>query len=105
VDDQSARLTIRRDSPEDVGYRQVLFTLDDDPIGEVLYRQTLTREIAPGHHRLKANNTLVWKTVEFNANAGDKIRFVVTNYAKAGFYFILGVFGAAPLFLKLEREP
>jgi hypothetical protein len=105
VDGNTALLTIRRDSPQDVGYRQVIFSLDDQRIGQLLYGRTLSREVAAGHHRLKANNTLFWKTVEFNAEPGDHIRFRVTNYARTGFYFILGLFGAAPLFLKIEREP
>lgn len=100
----TARLTIRRDSPDDVGYRQVILSLDGEEIGELLYRKQLTREIAPGHHRLRAYNTLVWKTLEFNAAPGEDVRFLITNYSKAGFYFLLGVFGAAPLFLKVERE-
>ena len=54
-------LTIHRTSLEDVKTRQVIFSLDGKKIGTLLYGQSLTREIPPGRHALRANNTLVWR--------------------------------------------
>ena len=64
-------LTIHRTSPEDVKDRQVIVSLDGKKIGTLLYGQRLTREIPPGRHTLRANNTLVWRTVAFDAEPGD----------------------------------
>ena len=61
-------LTVHRTSPEDVKTRQVIFSLDGKKIGQLLYGESLTREIPPGRHSLRANNTLVWRTVEFDAD-------------------------------------
>ena len=96
------QLTIHRTSAQDCRDRQVIFSLDGHRIGELLYGQTLTRELEPGTHRLRANNTLVWKTLEFLAPAGAHVHFTCINYAPAGMMYMLGMFGVAPLFLALK---
>jgi len=106
MDDTNAQLTIRRDAAADVRQREVIMSLDDERIGPLFFGRTLTREISPGRHRLRAYNTLVWKTVEFNAEPGARIEFLVTNYAKGGFWVVATLFGFAPLYVKLEQtEP
>jgi hypothetical protein len=96
------RLTIHRTSDEDCGDRQVIFSLDGDRIAELLYGQTVTLEIAPGTHRLRANNTLVWQTVEFLAPAGAHVHFTCINWAPSWLYFFVGIFGVGPLFVTLK---
>jgi hypothetical protein len=96
------RLTIHRTSGQDCRDRQVLFSLDGQRIGQLLFGQTLTRDIEPGTHRLRANNTLVWKTVEFLAPAGAHVHFTCINYAPAGTIYMLSLFGVAPLFVALK---
>jgi len=96
-------VTIERTSPEDVRDRQVIISLDGERIATLLYGQSCSREIAPGRHRLRANNTLVWKTVEFDAEPGVEVRFRCVNWAPSGFYLLLGLFGVAPLLVRLER--
>jgi hypothetical protein len=98
-----ATLTIRRDSAVDIQQREVILTLDGERIGRLVYGQRLTREIPTGHHRLQAYNTLVWKTVEFDAGPGAHVEFLVTNYAKRGFGVWATLFGFAPLYVKLEQ--
>ena len=65
-------LTIERTSPEDVKVRQIIVSLDGKKIGTLLHGQRLTTEIPPGRHTLRANNTLVWRTVAFDAEPGDR---------------------------------
>ncbi|HEX7087526.1 MAG TPA: hypothetical protein VF198_14275 [Vicinamibacterales bacterium] len=96
-------VTIERNSPEDVRNRQVIISLDGERIATLLYGQSCSREIAPGRHRLRANNTLVWKTVEFDAEPGVEVRFRCVNWAPGSFYYLLGLFGVSPLFVRLER--
>jgi hypothetical protein len=103
VDAPAARLTIHRTSAEDEQSRQILCSLDGAYIGQLLFGETLTREIPPGSHRLTANNTLYWKTVSFTAAAGEHVEFTVMNRLFGGtlmkMFFVF--FGAAPLKLGL----
>ena len=96
-------LTIERTSPQDVKVRQVIVSLDGKKIGTLLYGQRLTKEIPPGRHKLRANNTLVWKTVEFDAEPGTTVRYTCVNRAPASLYFMLFLFGVAPLYVTLNR--
>ena len=100
--DTQTRLTIHRTSEQDVQQRQVIFSLDGERIAQLLYGQTFTCEIPPGPHRLRANNTLVWKTVEFLAPAGTHVHFTCINYAPRGMIYMLAVFGVSPLFVALK---
>jgi hypothetical protein len=79
-------------------------SLDGEPLGTLLFGESVTREIPPGTHRLRAHNTLFWKTREFQAVAGAHVRFNVVNRAGLGSFSLLGLFGAAPLYLTLEPE-
>jgi len=75
----AARLTVSREASDDVGDRQILLSLDSEHWTTLLYGQSATREVPPGSHRLKADNTLFWKTVPFQAGPGEEVRFVVAN--------------------------
>lgn len=96
------RLTIHRTSPDDVRDRQVIMSLDGRRLTQLFYGQTFTCDIEPGTHRLRANNTLVWKTVEFIAPAGTHVHFTCINRAPAGMMYMLAIFGVAPLFVTLR---
>ena len=96
-------LTIERTSPQDVKVRQVILSLNGQKIGTLLHGQRLTKEIPPGRHRLRANNTLVWRTVEFEAEPGTTVRYTCVNRAPSSLYFLLFLFGVAPLYVTLER--
>ena len=95
-------LTIHRTDPDDARTRQVYFSLDGKRIATLLFGQRVTREIAPGRHTLRANNTLVWKTVEFEADPGGHIHYTCVNRAPSGLYFMLFIFGVAPLYVVLR---
>jgi hypothetical protein len=102
-----ARLTIHRTAAWDEQSRQILCSIDGTYTGQLLFGQTLTREIAAGPHTLKANNTLVWKTVPFEAAAGEHVQFTVWNevigswWARLLFIFV----GAAALRLGVTPGP
>jgi hypothetical protein len=100
--DARTRLTIHRTSEQDVQQRQVIFSLDGRRIAQLLYGQTFTCEIPPGAHQLRANNTLVWKTVRFLAPAGTHVHFTCINYAPRGMIYMLATFGVSPLFVALK---
>jgi len=101
----AATVTVRRQSKEDVGYRDIYIDLDDEQIAILHAGDEVTREVKPGHHRLKAHNTLFRKTLDMNLSPGEHATFTVIN--KAGFltYSVLAFFlGGGPLYLTLERE-
>ena len=95
-------LTIHRTSPDDARTRQVYVSLDGKRIATLLFGQQVTREIAPGRHTLRANNTLVWKTVEFDAEPGAHVHYTCVNRAPSSLYFMLFIFGVAPLYVVLR---
>jgi hypothetical protein len=99
----SARVTIHRTSPEDAQQRQVIMSLDGQEIATLLYGQQVTRSIAAGRHRLRAYNTLVWKTFPFEVASGDDLHFTVVNRAAPGMMWMVGLFGAGPMTVTIER--
>lgn len=102
-----ARLTVHRTAAWDEQSRQILCSIDGTHVGQLLFGQTLTREIPSGSHTLKANNTLVWKTVSFGAAPGEYVHFTVWNEAMGGWWArLLFVFvGAAALKLGITPGP
>jgi hypothetical protein len=53
--------------------------VDDEPWGKVRYGKMVSREIAPGRHRVRAFNTLLSHTIEVNAVPGEHVRLQCTN--------------------------
>ena len=99
----SARLVVERTAAEDVRTRQVVLSLDGEPLATLLFGERVTREIPPGHHRLRAHNTLVWKTVEFDASPGEQVRLRTVNRAGFGSMALVALLGVGPLYVTLER--
>jgi hypothetical protein len=101
-------LTVRREGAADVGYREIYLSLDGESLGVLFYGQTITKEIEPGPHVLKAHNTLVRKSVDFVIEPGQHARFLALNRpgwgAHSTFALIIGFLGAGPLYLTLSRE-
>ena len=102
---EHARITVTRRHETDVRDRQIVVSVDGEPLGTLLYGQQATREIAPGPHRLKAHNTLFWRNLDVDLEPGEHARFIVINRAGSGTLSLLGILGAGPLYLTFEREP
>jgi len=104
----TSTLTIRRQSPEDCGYREVIVILDGKHLGILYHGDVLTHEIQPGTHRIRAHNTLFSKTLDFTVNVGDHASFRAENRAGRGTYsvfaFFMGFLGAGPLYLTFKRD-
>lgn len=104
----TATLTVRRQTPDDIGYREVYVKLDGRRIGMLTYGSTLTENIEPGRHTLQVDNTLFKKTTEFVAGVDDHVMFKTANLAGWGTYsawaLLIGFLGAGPFYLMLERE-
>jgi len=104
----TATLTVRRQAPDDIGYREVYVKLDGRRIGMLTYGSALTVNIEPGRHTLQVDNTLFKKTTEFVAGVDDHVMFKTANLAGWGTYsawaLLIGFLGAGPFYLMLERE-
>lgn len=99
----NARLTLARQSPDDVGIRQVFISLDGRDFGVLLNGQTVTKDVTPGEHRIRVHNTLVWKTIPLDLKPGEHATFLVTNRAGFGTYALVATLGVGPIYLKVER--
>ena len=103
-----ATITVRRQSTEDVGYREVIVLLDGKHLAILYHGDLITRDIPPGAHRLKAHNTLFSKTLDFTLAVGEHASFTAENRAGWGTYsmlaFFIGFLGAGPLYLTFTRD-
>lgn len=102
---QPARVTVRRSPPGGLGDPYPLTVwLDGERLALLMPGQSVTRETAPGRHRLKAFNTLLRKSVEIDVAPGEEVRMMASN--RAGFGTMLfAMLGVGPLYVGLEREP
>lgn len=99
-----AQVTITRASANDVQQRQLIVKLDDEPFATLLFGDTVTKAIEPGRHRLKVDNTWVWKTLDFNVESGEHARFTAINRAGRLTWWMVMALGAGPMYITLERE-
>jgi hypothetical protein len=101
----AARVVVARKSDEDARDRQVVVSIDGKPLATLMFGQTAARELEPGPHRLRAHNTLVWKTVDFELQPGETAQFSVINRPGRGTFGLLSLLGARPLYLDVRRDP
>lgn len=99
----TAAITVERKSPNDVRVRQVYLSLDGRRVAELMYGDSFTTEVEPGPHRLRAHNTLVWKTLEFELRPGEHAHFTIVNRPGPGTYAMLSLLGSGPIYLTFER--
>jgi hypothetical protein len=103
VASSGAGLIIRRDAEDDAGFqRQVRVVLDGEYKGDVMRGENGHFPIAPGHHRLKVDNTWNWKTVEFDAKDGDTVEYRVVN-RPGRLTSLLFWMGGGLLYVSIER--
>ena len=96
-------VTITRTSEEDWKSRQLVVSIDNRRMGELLWGDSLWCELAPGPHRLRVHNTLVWRTVEFVLAPGEQVFYEAVNRAAASTYLLLPLLGIGPLYVTLRR--
>ena len=101
---EPARITITRQSPEDAGYREIFVSIDGEQVGILEYGDSYTAEIKPGPHRLRAHNTLFWKTHHLVLRPGEHAKYTAINRTGTISFGLLFMLGAFPLYLTFERE-
>lgn len=99
-----ARITVRRESPDDVGFREIFLSIDGEQVAILRPNESFTKQIAPGAHRLRAHNTLFWKTREVVLQPGEHASFVAINKAGPGTFGFMIFLGASPVYLTFERD-
>ena len=100
----TARLVITRDHPQDIQDRPVYLWIDGEKWDGVLkYGTTFTRDLAPGAHQVRANNTLFSHKVEFEAKAGETVRYRCENGLTGGGMIMVLMMGVAYLRVRLIR--
>ena len=97
-------VTVSRQHPSDFGERHVFVRIDDEPRVALRYGQSFTQEVGPGLHRLRAHNTLFWKTIDFAVEPGEHIEFIVINKGTPLTLGIAALLGSAPLYLRIFRR-
>ena len=100
----NAQLTITRNGASDFQDRQVYLFVDDEPWGKVKYGTALSREIAPGRHRVRAFNTLLSHTLEIDAVPGEHVRLRCTNGMPTAGWLMMIFLHVTALRVRLERE-
>ena len=99
-----ATLIVNRNSPEDAQQREIRVFLDGEQIGELIYGQSVSREIGPGQHSLLVDNTWKKQSSQFTAADGDSISYLAWNHSTRFSEFLLGIFGGGPMGVFLERK-
>lgn len=101
----TAAITVKRQSKQDIGYRDIYISIDGEEIAILHAGDEVTHEVPPGPHRLKAHNTLFRKTIDVTLAPGEHATFTAINKAGFGTYSVFAFFvGGGPLYLTLERE-
>lgn len=99
-----AHITVVRQSTADMGDREIFVSLDGEELAILKHGASVTRAVKPGEHRLRAHNTLFWKTIDLTLAPGEHARYVAINRAGWGTYGIAVVLGAGPIYLTFERQ-
>jgi hypothetical protein len=102
--DETAWLTLRRTSDDDVKERELYVWMDGERLGILTYGDVATVAIPTGHHQLRVHNTLSRKNAEFDAAPRQHVRFRTANVPGRGFAYWAFFLGAALMWTVLERE-
>lgn len=101
----SGRITIQRNSPDDVQTRQIIVSLDGERKGEMLFGDSITFSAAPGRHTLRVDNTWNRKDIALDVAEGSSLNFAVKSTAGQFSRFLLVAFGAGPISVSIEPVP
>lgn len=98
------RITISREAPDDVGFREIFLSIDNESVAVLRHGERFTTELPSGPHRLKAHNTLFWRTLDVILKPGEHAEFTAVNRAGWGTFGMLFFLGAMPVYLTFERR-
>jgi hypothetical protein len=99
-----ASITVRRESAEDVGFRDIFISVDGESVAILQWGESFTQELPSGPHRIRAHNTLFWKTHDVVLRPREHARFIAINRAGFGTFGFMVFLGASPVYLTFERD-
>ena len=99
-----ASLTVARNASDDAQQRQIIVSLDGAPIAELMFGDSVTREIPAGLHTLLVDNTWKRESAQFTAAENEKLSFLAKSRSSRFSEFLLMFFGAGPLKVFLTRQ-
>jgi hypothetical protein len=99
-----AKITLRRNSPDDIQLRQIIVKLDGQPVAELLYGGTVTIPVTPGRHKLRVDNTWNWKTLDLDISPGAHLKFLTVNRPGRFTWFLVGTLGAGPMYVSIHAD-
>ncbi|MBL8111397.1 MAG: hypothetical protein JNK60_00810 [Acidobacteria bacterium] len=98
----SGRITVTRTDADDVGQRRIVIDVDGDRVAQLAVGDTVVRDVPPGRHRVKADNTMFRKSLEIEVAPGEEVKLAAAN--RPGFMsWMIFVLGAGPLYLRFQR--
>lgn len=100
----SARLTFTRNSPGDVGIRQVFVSVDGAQVAVLTHGHEATVEVPPGDHKIRIHNTLVWKTILVTLQRGEHAHYDIINRPGLGTVALIATLGVGPIYLTVARR-
>ena len=101
----TARITVRRAAQHDVANKDIYVSLDGESLGLLGAGQDLSREVAPGPHRLRLHNTLFRKTFDITVKVSEHVTFLAANRPGFGTYSVLAyLLGTNIVYLTVERD-
>ncbi len=102
---KDAQLTVSRYEGDIFADRQIYLFVDDEPWGKVRYGDSITRELKPGLHKVRAFNTLFSRTIELDLRPAEHARVRCGNgFPRAGWLLMMWLH-VTYLLVRMEREP
>ena len=101
-DDLRSFVRFVRNDPSDCGQRQVFVRIDGSRRIALVFGDAVEIEVQPGLHHFHVHNTLFWKHVRLGIEPGEHLECGIVNSARWWTAGVVGVFGAAPLFLSVR---
>jgi len=99
-----ATLTVDRNSLKDAQQREIIVLVDGEQIAELMFGESVTREISAGAHTLLVDNTWNKQSVAFTVAENERISFAARSHSSRFSEFLLMFFGAGPLKVSLTRQ-
>jgi hypothetical protein len=100
-----ATLSISRRTADDFHDRQLYLWVDGEALGKIRYGETVTREITPGRHTVRAFNTLFSRTIEVHARPGGHVRLRCGNGFPTAGWLMMIFLHVTYLRVRLEPDP
>jgi hypothetical protein len=101
----TAKITVRRQSKDDLGIRDIYVSIDDQRVAVLAAGDEVSKEVVPGPHRVRVHNTLFRRTLDLTVAVGEHVSFMAANRRGFGTYSILSLLlGSDIVYLTLERE-